>query len=86
MASVAGRARNRLEALVITGPTATGKTALSIDVAERLGGEIVAVISNEPDAYGLQRARDAGIDAVVLPHREYESRDAYDGALIKVIE
>lgn len=53
---------------------------------ERLGGEIVAVISNVADVYGLQRARDAGIDAVVLPHNEYESRDAYDGALIKVIE
>ena len=52
----------------------------------RLGGEIVAVISNVPDVYGLQRARDAGIDAVVLPHTEYESREAYDGALIKVIE
>ncbi|UYG06147.1 phosphoribosylglycinamide formyltransferase [Halomonas sp. M4R1S46] len=53
---------------------------------DRLGGEIVAVISNQPDAYGLKRARDAGIDAVALPHREYESREAYDGALIKVIE
>ncbi|NYS61498.1 phosphoribosylglycinamide formyltransferase [Vreelandella salicampi] len=53
---------------------------------DRLGGEIVAVISNEADAYGLKRARDAGIDAVALPHREYDSREAYDGALIKVIE
>ena len=53
---------------------------------DRLGGEIVAVISNVADAYGLQRARDAGIDAVVLPHGEYENREAYDGALIKVIE
>lgn len=51
-----------------------------------LGGEIVAVVSNKADAYGLQRARDAGIDAVVLPHREYDSREAFDGALIKVIE
>jgi phosphoribosylglycinamide formyltransferase-1 len=53
---------------------------------DELGGEIVAVISNQPEAMGLQRARDAGIDAVVLPHREYDSRDAFDGALIKVIE
>ncbi|MBB3229669.1 phosphoribosylglycinamide formyltransferase [Halomonas stenophila] len=53
---------------------------------DRLGGEIVAVISNQPDAHGLKRARDAGIDAVALPHREYDSREAYDGALIKVIE
>lgn len=53
---------------------------------DELGGEIVAVISNQPEAMGLQRARDAGIDAVVLPHREYDNRDAFDGALIKVIE
>ncbi|WP_447556564.1 phosphoribosylglycinamide formyltransferase [Vreelandella sp. EE22] len=53
---------------------------------DRLGGHIVAVISNEPGAYGLKRAHAAGIEAVALPHREYESRDAYDGALIKVIE
>lgn len=51
-----------------------------------LGGEIVAVISNKADAYGLKRAHDAGIDAVVLPHVEYDSREAFDGALIKVIE
>ncbi|GAB2718677.1 phosphoribosylglycinamide formyltransferase [Halomonas garicola] len=50
------------------------------------GGEIAAVVSNVADAYGLKRARDAGIDAVALPHREYDSREAYDGALIKVIE
>lgn len=51
-----------------------------------LGGEIVAVVSNKVDAYGLKRARDAGIDAVALPHNEYDSREAFDGALIKVIE
>ncbi|KXS39045.1 MAG: phosphoribosylglycinamide formyltransferase 1 [Halomonadaceae bacterium T82-2] len=51
-----------------------------------LGGEIVAVISNKADAYGLKRAHDAGIEAVALPHREYDSREAFDGALIKVIE
>ncbi|WP_311944100.1 phosphoribosylglycinamide formyltransferase [Halomonas piscis] len=50
------------------------------------GGEIAAVVSNVADAYGLKRAREAGIDAVALPHREYDSREAYDGALIKVIE
>ncbi|NYS80022.1 MULTISPECIES: phosphoribosylglycinamide formyltransferase [Halomonadaceae] len=50
------------------------------------GGEIVAVISNVADAYGLKRAHEAGIEAVALPHREYDSREAYDGALIKVIE
>ncbi|MCH4563546.1 phosphoribosylglycinamide formyltransferase [Halomonas sp. EGI 63088] len=72
--------------VLISGNGSNLQALIDAQTHDELGGEIVAVISNEPDAYGLQRARDAGIDAVVLPHREYESRDAYDGALIKVIE
>lgn len=59
-----------------------------LDAAEHdeLGGEIAAVVSNRGDAYGLVRAREAGIPAVVLPHREYESREAFDAALVKVLD
>src|SRR5690554_6024005 len=35
------------DALVITGPTATGKTALSIEIAHRLGGEIISMDSRQ---------------------------------------
>lgn len=72
--------------VLISGSGSNLQALIDEQTHDRLGGEIVAVISNEPDAYGLTRARDAGIDAVVLPHREYDSREAYDGALIKVIE
>ncbi len=47
---------------------------------------IAAVISNRNDAYGLQRAQDAGIAQKVLPHREYEGREAYDQALMALID
>jgi phosphoribosylglycinamide formyltransferase-1 len=47
----------------------------------RLGAEIAVVISNRPAAGGLERARAAGIETVVLNHREYPSRDAFDAAL-----
>ncbi|MEC4767489.1 phosphoribosylglycinamide formyltransferase [Halomonas sp. CUBES01] len=72
--------------VLISGSGSNLQALIDAQSHDRLGGEIVAVIANEPDAYGLKRARDAGIDAVALPHREYESREAYDGALIKVIE
>ncbi|NIC06010.1 phosphoribosylglycinamide formyltransferase [Billgrantia bachuensis] len=72
--------------VLISGNGSNLQALIDEQTHERLGGEIVAVISNVADAYGLQRARDAGIDAVVLPHGEYDSREAYDGALIKVIE
>ncbi|MFO8025529.1 phosphoribosylglycinamide formyltransferase [Thiohalophilus sp.] len=47
---------------------------------------LVAVISNRADAYGLQRAEQAGIPARVLNHRDYESREAYDTALQTLID
>ena len=47
---------------------------------------IAAVISNRSDAYGLQRARDAGIDTRALDHKAFEGREAFDSALIELID
>ena len=44
-------------------------------------GDVVAVISNQSSAYGLNRATDAGIEAVTLPHKDFPTRADYDGAL-----
>ena len=48
--------------------------------------EIQAVISNRDDAYGLERARKAGIHTVVLKDDNFTSREAYDQALLSTIE
>ncbi|WP_409279104.1 phosphoribosylglycinamide formyltransferase [Pseudomonas defluvii] len=47
---------------------------------------IRAVISNRADAYGLQRARDAGLDTAVLDHKAFDGREAFDTALIELID
>ncbi|AGE26748.1 MULTISPECIES: phosphoribosylglycinamide formyltransferase [Pseudomonas] len=47
---------------------------------------IAAVISNRSDAYGLQRARDAGIDTRSLDHQAFDGREAFDTALIDLID
>lgn len=47
---------------------------------------IRAVISNEPNAFGLERARGAGIETRVLNHRDYRSRQDYDAALSVLID
>lgn len=47
---------------------------------------IAAVISNRSDAYGLQRARDAGIQTCSLDHKAFEGREAFDQALIELID
>ena len=47
---------------------------------------IRAVISNRADAYGLQRATDAGIDTRALDHKAFDGREAFDAALIELID
>lgn len=51
----------------------------------RLPATLQVVISNRPDAAGLLRAREAGIETIVVPHGEFATRDAYDVALIEAL-
>jgi phosphoribosylglycinamide formyltransferase 1 len=53
---------------------------------ERLGAEVKAVISNRPDAGGLAFAREQGLAAEVLDHRQFASREAFDEALAQAID
>ena len=49
---------------------------------KRLDATIAVVIANKAGARGLDRARAAGIETVVLEHASYASREAYDAALV----
>lgn len=58
-----------------------------IDATRRgeLDATIAVVVSNRPDAAGLLRAREAGLQAVCLQQRDFASRDAYDAAVADVL-
>ncbi|MDU9409940.1 phosphoribosylglycinamide formyltransferase [Pseudomonas sp. NY15364] len=47
---------------------------------------IAAVICNRADAYGLERAKQAGIATGLLDHKQFDGRDAFDAALIQTID
>jgi len=49
----------------------------------RLDARIALVISNRPDAYGLERARQAGIETLVRDHKAWPSREAYEAVLVE---
>lgn len=53
--------------------------------AGRLDARIAVVVSNVPDAAGLERARRHGLTAVALSHRDAPSREAYDGQVVEVL-
>lgn len=48
--------------------------------------DIVAVISNKPDAYGLERAQQAGIATHFIDHQLFADREAFDQALVSLID
>jgi phosphoribosylglycinamide formyltransferase 1 len=52
----------------------------------RLNAQIKAVISNRPDAYGLQRAREHGIEAISLDHKAFSERVLFDQQLQQQID
>ena len=51
----------------------------------RLDASIAVVVSNKPNAGGLERASAAGIETAVLEHTAYDSREAYDGTLVETL-
>ncbi len=51
-----------------------------------LDAGIVAVISNRPNAFGLSRARQAGVKALTLDHTGYAERATFDRDLADLIE
>ena len=48
--------------------------------------EIVGVISNNKNAYALERAQAAGIPAVCISPRDYESREIFNDALLEGVK
>jgi phosphoribosylglycinamide formyltransferase-1 len=52
----------------------------------RIAGAITHVISNRPDAAGLQHAEREGIATTIVDHRAFTTRDAFDDALAHAID
>jgi phosphoribosylglycinamide formyltransferase-1 len=51
-----------------------------------LDAEIVCVISNRPDAAGIERAKEWGLDAHVIDHRTFASRPAHEYEVLRILE
>lgn len=57
-----------------------------IDQQQRFGYRIVCVLSNKADAYGLVRAQQAHIPTRIVDHKAYDSREAFEQAMIVAID
>ncbi len=51
-----------------------------------LDAELAVVISNNPDAGALDRARQAGIEVLCIDHRRFADRESFDGAVVAALQ
>ncbi len=72
-------------AVLISGRGSNLQSILEATKTGALDAAVVVVVSNREGAGGLQRARDAGVEAICLPSRDRPSRDEYDRALADVL-
>ncbi|MEX1032073.1 MAG: phosphoribosylglycinamide formyltransferase [Cellvibrionaceae bacterium] len=73
-------------AVLISG-SGTNLQAL-IDAQQRgeLSADIAVVVSNRPEVMGLRRAQQAGIPTQVIDHTQFNSRTAFDKAMMVAID
>ena len=68
-------------AVLISGSGTNLQALIDVCAKEDFPARIVKIISNNPNAFGLERAKKAGIEAIVINHRDYETREAFDDVL-----
>jgi len=68
-------------AILISGRGSNLQSLIEACAADDFPARIVGVISNNPEAYGLERARAANIPASVINHRDFSDREAFDEAI-----
>lgn len=72
--------------VLVSGSGSNLQALISACSAGEIAGSIVAVISNRPNVYGLERARLAGIETQTLDHKNFAERAAFDQALMELID
>jgi phosphoribosylglycinamide formyltransferase 1 len=71
--------------VLISGRGSNLQSMIDAIAAGALDASIAVVISNRAEAQGLQRARDARIEAISISPSEYTNREAYDRALADLL-
>ena len=58
----------------------------AVDAGRIRNAEVVSVISNNPKAYALERAKKHGVPAVCITRKECGSKEAFDKALLQALK
>ncbi len=73
-------------AVLISGRGSNLQAFIDAIAAEQLNAEIALVLSNNPDAPGLEKAAAVGINTQCVNHRDFSSHEEFDGALVACLD
>lgn len=69
-------------AVFISGRGSNLQSLIDACADENFPASITLVLSNRPNAYGLERAKKAGLQTAVIDHKDFETREAFEQALL----
>ena len=76
----------RVAVLVSGGGTNLGALLDAVDSHKIENAKIVRVISNNPNAYALTRAKDHGVEALCISPKAFENRELFNEALLSALK
>lgn len=72
-------------AVLISGSGSNLQALIDACAAPDFPAHIALVLSNKEDAYGLTRARSAGLKTKTISHKDFDSREAFDSAIDNIL-
>ena len=76
----------RIGVLISGGGTNLQAVLDAMDSGKITNAEVAVVISNNRNAYGLERAKKHGIDGICISPKDFETREQFYEALLNKIE
>ncbi len=83
---VAASGTKRKVAILISGRGSNMASLIEASKAPEYPAEITLVVSNRPEAGGIERAAEDGIATKIIDHRDYEDRESFEADLSAEIE
>jgi phosphoribosylglycinamide formyltransferase-1 len=77
---------SRRIAVLISGRGSNLQSIIDAIAEHRLDATLAVVVSNRAEAAGLNRAKDAGVEAIHLSPKAYADRDSYDTAIVDILK
>lgn len=69
-------------AVLVSGNGSNLQALIDATHSDKLDANIVLVLSNKASAFALERAKSANIETVCLPHKAFETREAFDAQVV----